>query len=217
MSSVRFVESDAEEAALDYLGDLGWKISHGPDISPGSNTSERFDHTEVVLGERLRNALDRLNPLLPKAAIEDAYSKLMQPLGTTLETRNREFHRMLVEGVTVEYPLKDSTRGAQATLVDFEQSSENDFLAVNQFTVVENNRERRPDILLFLNGLSVGVIELKNPADENATIWSAWQQLQTYKIELQTLFSMNEFLVVSEGINARIGTLTSGHEWFKPW
>ena len=217
MSTARIVESDTEDAALEWLAALGWRVSHGPAISPGSLDSERSTYGEVVLMDRLRNALDQLNPSLPQTAIDDAFRKLTRPEGATVEARNRAFHRMLVDGVTVEYRLGDSIRGAQARAVEFEQPLENDFLAVNQFTVVENDHERRPDIVLFINGLPLGVIELKNPADEDATIWTAWQQLQTYKAELQALFSMNEILVVSDGLNARIGTLTAGREWFKPW
>ncbi len=123
---------------------------------------------------------------------------------------NRAFHRLLVDGVTVEYPTQDgSIRGAQARVVDFENPDANSWLAVNQFTVSENKNTRRADIVLFLNGLPLAVIELKNPADEDATIWIAWNQLQTYKAELPTLFSMNEALIVSDGIEARIGALTA--------
>ena len=125
---------------------------------------------------------------------------------------------MLVDGVTVEYRTDNGTvRGAQARVIDFDTPANNDWLAVNQFTVVENKHERRPDVVLFVNGLPLGVIELKNPADEDATIWTAWQQLQTYKAELPMLFSMNAALLVSDGVEARIGTLTAGREWFKPW
>ena len=214
---VRFAESQVEDAALDWLASLGWSVAHGPDIAPDSLAGERSDYREVVLRERLRNALDRLNPGLPASAIEDAFRKLTLPEGATVEARNRAFHRMLVEGVNVEYRHAGAIRGAQANVIDFEDAAENDWLAVNQFTVVENDHERRPDILLFVNGLPLGVIELKNPADEDATIWSAWQQLQTYKAELPSLFAMNEVLIVSDGVDARIGTLTAGREWFKPW
>ena len=124
---------------------------------------------------------------------------------------------MLIDGVTVEYRDVSAIRGAQARVIDFEHAAGNDWLAANQFTVVETNHQRRPDIVLFLNGLPVGVIELKNPADENATVWTAWQQLQTYKSELPALFAMNSALIVSDGVDARIGTLTAGREWFKPW
>ena len=125
---------------------------------------------------------------------------------------------MLVDGVTVEYRDENGAiRGLQAQVIDFEEPELNDWLAVNQFTVVENQRERPPDVVLFVNGLPLVLIELKNPADEDATIWKAWQQLQTYKAELLTLFSMNAFLIFSDATEARIGTLTAGREWFKPW
>ena len=155
--------------------------------------------------------------ILPPPALEDAYRKLTRPEGATLDARNRAFHQMLVDGVTVEYKDGDSIRGAQAQIVDFERPSNNDWLAVNQFTVVESKHERRPDIVLFVNGLPLGVVELKNPTNEDASIWIGWQQLQTYKAELPALFSMNAVLIVSDGIEARIGTLTAGWEWFKPW
>ena len=125
---------------------------------------------------------------------------------------------MLVNGVNVEYRTDDDAiRGEQAQVIDFDHPDNNDWRAVNQFTVAENRNTRRPDIVLFLNGLPLGVIELKNPADEDATIWTAWQQLQTYRAELPSLFSMNEALMVSDGLNARIGALGAGREWFKPW
>ena len=159
-----------------------------------------------------------INPSLPPEALDDAFRRLSHPDGPTLEARNRAFHRMLVDGVTVEYRTNDgAVRGAQARVIDFDTPANNDWLAVNQFTVVENKHERRPDVVLFVNGLPLGVIELKNPADEDATVWTAWQQLQTYKAELPTLFSLNAALLVSDGVEARIGTLTAGREWFKPW
>ena len=171
-----------------------------------------------MLERRLRDTLALLNPNLPVEALDDAFRKLTHPDGPTLEARNRAFHRLLVDGVTVEHRTDNGTvRGAQARVIDFDTPVNNDWLAVNQFTVVENKHERRPDVVLFVNGLPLGVIELKNPADEDATIWTAWQQLQTYKAELPTLFSMNAALLVSDGVEARIGPLTAGREWFKPW
>ena len=213
-----FTESTVEDAALAWLESLGWNVAHGPDIAPDTLGAERRDYGAVVLERRLRDALARLNPTLPTDALDDAFRKLTHPEGPTLEARNRAFHRMLVDGVTVEHRTDDGTvRGAQAQVIDFATPINNDWLAVNQFTVVENKHERRPDVVLFVNGLPLGVIELKNPADEDATIWTAWQQLQTYKAELPTLFSMNAALLVSDGVEARIGTLTAGREWFKPW
>ena len=213
-----FGESTVEDATLNWLAGLGWSVAHGPDIAPDALATERSDYGQVVLEQRLRDSLARFNPDLPAEALDDALRKPAHPEGPTLETRNRAFHRMLVDGITVEYRADDGAiRGAQARVVDFDDPTNNDWLAVNQFTVVENKHERRPDIVLFVNGLPLGVIELKNPADEEATIWTAWQQLQTYKAELPTLFAMNATLIVSDGMEARIGTLTAGREWFKPW
>ena len=211
-------ESDVEQVALDWLANVGWKVAHGPDIAPDTPGAQRNDYGDVVLAQRLRDALAAMNPHLPAAALEDAFRKLIRPEGATLEARNRAFHRMLVEGVTVEYRERDGAiRGAQVQVIDFDEPARNDWLAVNQFTVTENQHNRRPDVVLFLNGLPLGIIELKNPADEDATLWTAWQQLQTYKAELPSLFSMNEMLMVSDGVQARVGTLTAGREWFKPW
>ncbi len=211
-------ESDVEQVALEWLANVGWQVAYGPDIAPDTPGAGRNDYGEVVLAKRLRDALAGLNPHLPSDALEDAFGKLVRPEGATLEARNRAFHRMLVEGVTVEYRAADGAiRGAQVQVIDFDEPARNDWLAVNQFTVIENQHNRRPDVVLFVNGLPLGIIELKNPADEDATLWTAWQQLQTYKAELPGLFAMNEMLMVSDGVEARVGTLTAGREWFKPW
>ena len=216
--TVDFTESTLEAAALEWLEGLGWKVVRGPDIAPHTMGSERADYGEVVLEQRLRDALARLSPTLPAEALDDAFRKLIWPEGSTLETRNRAFHRMLVDGVTVEYQDADgAVRGAQVSVLDYGNSANNDWLAVNQFTVVEGEHERRPDIVLFVNGLPLGLIELKNPADEKATVWTAWSQIQTYKAELSNLFAFNVALVASDGVDARMGTLTAGREWFKPW
>ena len=218
MSGGSVSESTVEAVAVDWLASLGWTVLHGPDIAPDTRAAERADYGEVVLTARLRSALARLNPDVPDDALEDALRRLTRPAGATLEARNRDFHRMLVAGVTVEHVGSDGrVRGAQVRVLDFGEPASNDWLAVNQFTVVENKYERRPDIVLFVNGLPLAVIELKNPADENATIWSAFQQLQTYKAEIPSLFTFNAALVVSDGLEARIGALTAGQEWFKPW
>ena len=211
-------EAEVEQAALEWLSSLGWQVAHGPDIAPDTPDAERDDYGQVVLQRRLRDTLAELNPRLPADALDDAFRKLTRPDGSTLEARNREFHRMLVNGVEVEYrEAEGRVRGDQVRVIDFDEPANNDWLAVNQFTVTEDQSTRRPDVVLFVNGLPLGIIELKNPADEDATIWTAYQQLQTYKSELPTLFSMNEALVVSDGNEARVGTLTSGREWFKPW
>ncbi len=211
-------ESEVEEAALEWLAGLGWNVVHGPDIAPDTPGAERDDYGRVTLEWRLRDALSQLNPDLPEAALDDARRNLTRPQGTTLEARNRAVHRMLVDGVTVEYrDASGAIRGAQAQVIDFDNPERNDWLAVNQFTVVENKHERRPDIVLFINGLPLGVMELKNPASEDATVRSAWQQLRTYQDEIPSLFDFNDILFVSDGVDARVGTLTAGWEWFKPW
>ena len=218
MSDRGVTESVVEQAALAWLESSGWIVANGPGIAPDTPGAERAEYCEVVLEGRLRDALARLNPGLSTDALEDAFRRLTRPEGATLEARNRAFHRMLVDGVTVEYRRDNGAlRGAQAQVIDFDDSANNDWLTVNQFTVVENKHERRPDIVLFVNGLPLGLIELKNPADEDATIWTAWQQLQTYKAELPELFAFNVALIVSDGVEARIGTLTAGREWCKPW
>ena len=213
-----FTESVVEQAALAWLESIGWRVSHGPNIAPDTPGAERRDYGDVVLAQRLRDALARLNPALPAEALEDAFRKLTRPEGADLVARNRTVHRLLVDGVTVEYRAPDGQiRGAQARVIDFDRVEANDWLAVNQLTVAESRRTRRPDVVLFVNGLPLALVELKNAADEGATIWTAFQQLQTYKAELPSLFATNELLVVSDGVEARIGTLTAGREWFKPW
>ena len=211
-------ESTVEAVTLDWLLSLGWAVAHGPDIAPDMPAAERADYGAVVLDARLRSALACLNPDLPDDALEHARRRLTHPAGTTSEVRNRDFHRMLVAGVTVEYvDTAGRVRGAQVRVLDFDDPGGNDWLAVNQFTVVENHHERRPDIVLLVNGLPLAVVELKNPVDEDATVWSAFQQLQTYKAEIPSLFVFNAALIMSDGLEARIGTLTAGREWCKPW
>ena len=210
-------ESVVEDAALDWFRKLGYDVIGGPEMPPGVGAL-RADYGEVVLKSVLRGVVGRLNPGLPDEALDDAVRRLTRPEGATLEARNRAFHRMMVEGVTVEYRDADgAVRGAQVKAIDFDAPDANDWLAVNQFTVVENRHERRPDLVLFVNGLPLAVIELKNPADEGATILTAWRQLQTYRAELPALFAFNAVLAVSDGMQARVGTLTAGWEWFKPW
>jgi type I restriction enzyme R subunit len=211
-------ETDVESAALTWLSELGWQVKHGPDIAPEGLFAERQDYGQVVLEQRLRDALARLNPDLPPEALQDAFRKLLNPPGATLEQRNRAFHRMLVDGVAVEYRRPDGAiAGAQVRILDFDDPDNNDWLAVSQFTVVENRHTRRPDVVLFVNGLPLAVIELKNPADEQANIWTAYWQLQTYKKEIPSLFTYNEVLVISDGLEARIGTLTADRDRFMPW
>ena len=214
----KFAESDVEEAALEWLQEVGWEYVSGPDIAPGEPCSEREDYGQVVLRQRLLDALARLNPDLPSEAIDDAYRKLTRLEGPDVALRNRALHRMVVDGVAVEYRTDSGgVRGAQVQVIDFENVGSNDLLAVNQFTVEESKHVRRPDVVLFVNGLPLGVMELKNAASEGATIQTAFHQLQTYKAEIPSLFAFNDALVVSDGVQARVGTLTADREWFKPW
>jgi type I restriction enzyme, R subunit len=220
MLMVRFAESIVEDAGLAWLGTLGYAVLHGPDMAAGEPGAERSDPNcrDVLLERRLRQALLRLNPNLRPETLEDARRKLTRVDAPSLVERNRVVHRMLVDGVTVEYRRKDgSIAGAQARVIDFDTPANNDWLAVNQFTVSEGQHTRRPDVVLFVNGLPLAVIELKNPADENATVWSAFQQLQTYQAQVPTLFTTNAVLLASDGVQARIGALGAGKEWFKPW
>jgi type I restriction enzyme, R subunit len=213
-----FTESVVEAAALAWLESVGWRVRNGAEIAPGEPAAERDNYGQVILAQRLRDSLARLNPVLPAEALDDAFRKLTRPEGADLIVRNRALHRLLVDGVTVEYRDADgSIRGAQARVIDFDDPAGNDWLAVNQFSVVEHKHARRPDVLLFVNGFPLAVLELKNAAAESATIWSAYQQLQTYQAEVPVLFAPNALLAVSDGVEARVGTLGAGREWFKPW
>ncbi len=210
-------ESEVEDAALEFLSELGYDILHGPDISPGGDSPERETHGEVILLQRLRSAIDKLNPDIPDSAKEEAIRKIQKTESPLLVTENQRFHQMLVNGVPVEYRESGRIKGDQVKLFDFEEPNNNEFLAVKQFTVIENDNNRRPDIVIFVNGLPLSVIELKNPADENATLWSAFNQFDTYKDQIPSLFRTNEILIVSDGMEARAGTITSDKEWFMLW
>jgi len=211
-------ESHIEEAALEWLGELGYALGHGPDMAPGEPDAERDSFSDVILKGRLREAIHRLNPTIPEESREEAFRKVLLHETTSLIGNNRAFHHLLRDGVPVEYKRPDgSIAGDRVRLVDFADVQVNDWLAVNQFTIIEGQHNRRPDIILFLNGLPLAVIELKNAADEDATIWSAFSQLQTYKAEIPSLMNYNEMLVVSDGLQARVGSLTANQEWFKVW
>jgi len=213
-------ESEVEQAALDILEELDYETLYGPDIAPPPEgvRPERKSYSDVVLADRLSKAIERLNPTIPKEAREEALKKVLRVESQKLIVNNQNFHRMLVNGVDVEYRKKDGRiAGDKVWLFDFDDPGNNEFLAVNQFTVIENNCNRRPDIVIFVNGLPLAIIELKNPADENATVWSAFNQFETYKNEIPSLFNFNEILVVSDGMEARAGTISSGKEWFMLW
>jgi type I restriction enzyme R subunit len=213
-------ENLLEQTALDWFESLGWQIAFGPDISPDGPSCEREDYDQVVLLGRLQAALENINPNIPPDVISEAVRKITQTESPSLIENNRRFHRMLTDGVDVEILSEDEYGGVRhdkVWLLDLEDLSNNDWLVVNQFTVIEDRRNRRPDVVVFVNGLPLGVIELKNPADEKATIGHAFNQLQTYKTDIPGLFNYNELLVISDGLEARGGTLTAGWDRFMPW
>jgi len=215
-----FGESVVEQASLAWLESLGYMVLHGPEIAAGEPAAERDDtgYHDVILERRLRQALERLNPKLPPEALQDAYKRLTVADEPSMVTCNHALHQRLVEGVTVEYTRPDgSIGGALVHVIDFDHPDNNDWVAVNQFTVVEGQNNRRPDVLIFLNGLPVVLMELKNPADENATIWRAFDQIQTYKAQIPSLLTYNELLIISDGLEARVGSLTATTERFMPW
>jgi len=211
-------ESVVEEAALDWFKGLGYQYLPGPDIACDGTRPERASYADVILRDRLTAALRALNPLIPAEALEDTFKKVTRSESPSLILNNWNFHKMLSEGVDVEYRNKEGrVVGDKVSLVDFTGPERNDWLVVNQFTMVEGQHTRRPDIVAFVNGLPLAIIELKNPADENATIKGAFNQFETYKSDIPSLFQYNELLVVSDGTEARVGTISSGWEWFLPW
>jgi type I restriction enzyme R subunit len=210
-------EAGLEAVVLDLLSGLGWSVRYGPEIAPGELTAERDDYREVVLIGRLRDAVLRLNPGLPLDAVEDAVKTALRPESQVAESENLRTYRLLVEGVPVDFRDGDGNiRSARAQLVDFNDPQNNDYLAVNQFTVL-GSRERRPDIVLFVNGLPLVLMELKRPGDENATLRGAFNQIQTYRAQIADLFTWNQVTVISDGTQARAGSFTAGWEHFAPW
>lgn len=212
-------EADVEENVLSILQDLGYEIIRGDneDYLPDGRFALRPDYKTVVLVGRLKAALEKINPKVPSEAIEQAIKQVTRSESQKLIADNESFHRMLVDGLDVPVQTPEGERHEKVWLYDFRTASENDFLAINQFTVQENNVERRPDVILFVNGIPMLILELKNPADEEADIWAAFNQFQTYKDQLPSLFRYNEILVISDGIAARTGTISSEKERFMQW
>jgi type I restriction enzyme R subunit len=211
-------EADVEALVLEQLRGLGYAISSDAEIGPDGKAPEREAYADVVLAKRLSAAIERLNPTIPAEARGDALRKVLATEKPSLVEENRRLHRLMVEGVDVEFYSEDGTiRGDKLRLVDFDDPAANDWLAIGQFTVIEGGNNRRPDIVLFVNGLPLGVIELKNPGGESATLTGAHNQLQTYKAQIPSLFRTNAVLVTSDGLTARIGSLTADLERFMPW
>ena len=210
-------ETQLENLCLDWFAENGWEVVHGVDIAPDSSNPLRKDYKQVLIESDLQTAFERLNPHLPVGCFEQVLQKLSKPESLDLITNNRAFHHMLLEGVPVSYKKEDDWVNDHAFLVDFNHVYQNRFVAINQFTIQGTKQPRRPDIICFINGIPFAVLELKSPTDENADIWDAFNQLQTYKEEVSDLFVFNEALVVSDGITARVGSLTASQERFLPW
>ena len=210
-------EDQVELQTIDWFKELGYRYLCGYDIAVDGDTPERSDYRSVVLKDRLLSALIHINPEIPRSAIDTALSQLMNPNIPALMSCNRQVHSWLTKGVKVTYQKGDQEVGKQLKVIDFDNPDNNDWLVVNQFTVQGQQQSRRPDVLVFLNGLPLSVIELKNAADEKADIWAAYNQLQTYKNDIPDLFNYNVCLVISDGIYARSGSLSASEEWFMRW
>ncbi|GGC62120.1 type I restriction endonuclease subunit R [Marinobacter halophilus] len=210
-------EDKLEKLCLKWLGEGGWKITHGSDLAPEGDNPERADYRQVLLLADLEAAIRRINPHLPQTAIEQAVAVVRKPESLDVVINNRAFHRLLLEGVPVEFKRNDKVIHDQAFLVDFSDLTANCFRAINQFTIEGSKQLRRPDVICFINGLPLAVLELKSPGVENVSIWDAYNQIQTYKDEATDLFSYNEAVVISDGYLARVGSLTASQERYMPW
>ena len=211
-------EAIVEQAALEWLGGLGYEVLSGLAIAPGEPAAERADYKQVFLFDRLQTKLEDLNPQIPLEGLQEALRRLRLISHPTLIENNRAFHRLLVVGVDVEFRNKaGEIVHDKVWLIDFANPEANEFLAVNQFTVEEGHFNRRADVVVFVNGIPLAVLELKNIADEQATIRKAFDQFQTYKAQIPSLFHSNALLVISDGHEARLGTVTSDRERFMTW
>ena len=213
----KLCESAIENFAINLLEKHGYQYLYGPDIAPDSENPERMSFEDILLLERLKNAVYRINPDIPADAQEDAIKQIQRLNSPDLITNNEIFHRMLTEGINVNYQKDGNSRGDLVWLLDFDNPENNDFIVLNQYTVVENNINKRPDIILFVNGLPLVVMELKNPADEKATIKTAYNQIQTYKQAIPSLFAYNGFLIISDGLEAKAGTISAAYSRFMAW
>jgi type I restriction enzyme, R subunit len=213
----KITEDAIEKFAIELLEKQGYQYIYAPSIAPDSDNPERESFEDVLLLERLRTAVGRINPTISPAIREDAIKQILRITSPELIANNESFHRMLTEGINVEYQKKGNSRGDRVWLIDFENPENNEFVVANQLTVIEDNVNKRPDVVLFINGLPLVVIELKNPTDENATIKSAFKQIQTYKQAIPTLFTYNGLLIISDGLEAKAGSISAGLTRFMTW
>lgn len=210
-------EQQLEDLCIGWFQEAGWQFVHGPDIAHDGASPERLDYRQVILRDRMLAVLARINPNIPAEALEQAVHAAQTISEPQAVVRNRSFHRLLLSGVTVEFSSGDEKKTDLVQLIDFTNPHRNEFLVINQFTVMGTKQPRRPDLVVFINGLPLAVIELKNPANEQTDVWDAFNQLQTYKDEISDLFNSNEALVVSDGWTARVGSLTANAERMLPW
>lgn len=210
-------EDQLEQETLSWLADVGYTVLNGMDIAPDGDKPERSDYRQVVLAERLRAAVNKLNPAIPTAARDDAIKQVLDLGIPVLLSANRRLHQLLVAGVPVQYQKDGETRGDFVRLIDWAAPAQNEWLAINQFSIKGAHHTRRPDVILFVNGLPLVLLELKNPADEKADIWKAFDQIQTYKEQIPDVFLYNEVLVITDGSEARMGGLSSDGERFMQW
>ena len=211
------IEDQLEQLCLEWFKSIGYDYVCGYDIAHDGDSPERINYHQIVLFDRLLMQLKKINPHIPVSVLETVSHQIAKPETPILIKSNKSFHRLLLEGVKVEFKDDGKAKTDYVQLIDFSDATNNQFLVVNQYTITGSKGNRRPDVIVFINGIPLAVIELKNPADESADIWSAYQQLQTYKDEVTDLFTFNEALVVSDGLNARVGSLTSNKERFLPW
>jgi type I restriction enzyme R subunit len=210
-------EEQVELQSIEWFKELGYQFKDGYEIAPEGVSSERDDFRQVILEDRLKSALIKINPDIPNQTIQNSIPLILNPNIPGLLNCNREMHKWITRGLKVTFIENNQEVGRQLKLIDFDDIENNDWLVVNQFEVQGDQRLRRPDVLVFVNGLPLGVIELKNPSDEHADIWSAYNQLQTYKENIPDLFNTNGVLVISDGIQARMGSLTATQERFMRW
>lgn len=208
--SSKITESEIETFAIKLLEKEGFQYIYAPDVAPDSKNPIRQSFDEVILKKNLSIAVNRINPNIPSSAIEEAIKQILRLNSSDLITNNETFHRMLTEGIKVNIKKNGQDRGDLVWLIDFKNPENNDFIVSNQFTIIENGINKRPDVILFINGLPLVIIELKNPADEKTTIKSAFKQIDTYKKTIPTIFNYNAFIIISDGLEAKAGSVSSG-------
>jgi type I restriction enzyme R subunit len=213
----KITENTIEELSIELLEQLGYQYIYAPNIAHDGVSPERESYEEVLLTDRLQNAIHKINANIPIDSREEAIKELKRINSPELITNNEVFHRMLTEGIKVSYQKEGNDRGDLVWLIDFKNPKNNEFVVANQFTVIENGNNKRPDVILFVNGMPLVVIELKNPADENATIKSAYKQIETYKAVIPSLFTYNAFNIISDGLEAKAGSLSAGFTRFMAW